>query len=62
MSIFFFLQGRPTEAMTELKPLNYGEIEAKDFIPGAEALAVAEGEESSEVCIIFTLQLVCTFL
>ncbi|XP_065578195.1 protein SDA1 homolog isoform X2 [Artemia franciscana] len=41
-------RGRPTEAMTELKPLNYGEIEAKDFIPGAEALAVAEGEESSE--------------
>lgn len=41
-----FLQGRPTEASTEAKIKDYGELEAKDYIPGAEVLEVEE--ESKE--------------
>lgn len=40
-----FLQGRPTEASTEAKIKDYGELEAKDYIPGAEVL---EAEEESK--------------
>ena len=31
-------QGRPIEATVELKSKKYGEIVAKDYIPGAEVL------------------------
>ncbi|KAL1448110.1 hypothetical protein WDU94_015567 [Cyamophila willieti] len=31
-------RGRPTEASIELKVKQYGEIDAKDYVPGAEAL------------------------
>nr|CAI5859104.1 unnamed protein product [Callosobruchus analis] len=31
-------RGKPTEAMDEIEPLNYGKLEAKDYIPGAEVL------------------------
>lgn len=41
-----FLQGRPTEASKEAKIKDYGELEAKDYIPGAEVLE--EEEESKE--------------
>lgn len=33
-------RGRPTELSTETRILNYGELEAKDYIPGAEVLDV----------------------
>lgn len=32
------LQGRPTEATMELKQRQYGELDTKEHIPGAEAL------------------------
>lgn len=38
-------RGRPTEATMELTPKNYGEIEAKDYVPGAEVLLKNETEE-----------------
>ncbi|XP_068190469.1 protein SDA1 homolog isoform X1 [Antennarius striatus] len=40
-------RGRPTEASTEARIKDYGELEAKDYIPGAEVLEVEkeEGEE-----------------
>lgn len=31
-------QGRPTEATVELKSKKYGEVDARDYIPGAEVL------------------------
>ncbi|XP_054468221.1 protein SDA1 homolog [Anoplopoma fimbria] len=36
-------RGRPTEASKETKIMDYGELEAKDYIPGAEVLEVEEG-------------------
>uniref|UniRef100_A0A671V7H0 Protein SDA1 n=1 Tax=Sparus aurata TaxID=8175 RepID=A0A671V7H0_SPAAU len=45
-------RGRPTEASAEAKIKDYGELEAKDYIPGAEVLEVdgekKEGEEDEE--------------
>uniref|UniRef100_UPI003AAD8B39 protein SDA1 homolog isoform X2 n=1 Tax=Centroberyx gerrardi TaxID=166262 RepID=UPI003AAD8B39 len=38
-------RGRPTEASTEAKMKDYGELEAKDYIPGAEVLEVEEEEK-----------------
>ncbi|XP_056259506.1 protein SDA1 homolog [Seriola aureovittata] len=35
-------RGRPTEASAEAKIKDYGELEAKDYIPGAEVLEVEE--------------------
>lgn len=44
-----FLQGRPTEASAEAKIKDYGELEAKDYIPGAEVLeAEEENKEDDE--------------
>lgn len=43
-----FVQGRPTEASTEAKIKDYGELEAKDYIPGAEVLEVDEETEEKE--------------
>ena len=37
-------QGKPTQAMKEAEPLQYGQLTAKDYIPGAEILP-----ETSEV-------------
>ncbi|CAJ1070746.1 protein SDA1 homolog [Xyrichtys novacula] len=43
-------RGRPTEASAEAKIKDYGELEAKDYIPGAEVLAIEEedGEKEGE--------------
>ncbi|KAG8010789.1 Protein SDA1-like protein [Nibea albiflora] len=45
-------RGRPTEASSEAKIKDYGELEAKDYIPGAEVLEVEvenkEGEEDED--------------
>ena len=43
----FPVQGKVTEAMKEAEPLQYGQLKAKDFIPGTEVLkeAPSEGEE-----------------
>uniref|UniRef100_A0A8B9RNF1 Protein SDA1 n=1 Tax=Astyanax mexicanus TaxID=7994 RepID=A0A8B9RNF1_ASTMX len=44
-------RGKPTEASTEAKIQQYGELEAKDYIPGAEVLEVEEqpkGEEDED--------------
>lgn len=38
-------RGRPTEATAELTPKNYGQLEAKDYVPGAEVLLRKENEE-----------------
>uniref|UniRef100_A0A672HFF8 Protein SDA1 n=1 Tax=Salarias fasciatus TaxID=181472 RepID=A0A672HFF8_SALFA len=40
-------RGRPTEASTEAKIKEYGELQARDFIPGAEVLEV-EGENKED--------------
>jgi hypothetical protein len=37
-----FLQGRPTEATKEASVLTYGDIDRKDYIPGAEVLKTEE--------------------
>lgn len=43
------IQGRPTEASSEAKIKDYGELEAKDYIPGAEVLEVdVENKEGKE--------------
>ncbi|KAJ8286649.1 hypothetical protein GJAV_G00041560 [Gymnothorax javanicus] len=41
-------RGKPTEASTEARIQDYGELEAKDFIPGAEVLDVEEVKEGDE--------------
>ncbi|XP_053702265.1 protein SDA1 homolog [Synchiropus splendidus] len=43
-------RGRPTEASAEARIKGYGELEAKDYIPGAEVLEEEkkEGEETDE--------------
>lgn len=38
-------RGKPTESSKEAKIQNYGELEAKDYIPGAEVLEVEEKAE-----------------
>lgn len=38
-------RGRPTEATMELTPKSYGQLEAKDYVPGAEVLLKKETEE-----------------
>lgn len=40
-------RGRPTEASVEFKALQYGELDAKDYIPGTEVLDVAEPEDDA---------------
>lgn len=42
------VQGRPTEASAEAKIKNYGELEARDYIPGAEVLEVEEENKEGE--------------
>uniref|UniRef100_A0A8C1IW94 Protein SDA1 n=1 Tax=Cyprinus carpio TaxID=7962 RepID=A0A8C1IW94_CYPCA len=39
-------RGKPTESSKEAKIQNYGELEAKDYIPGAEVLEVEEKSAS----------------
>lgn len=46
--MFDGVQGRPTEASTEAKIKDYGELEAKDYIPGAEVLEVEEEKKEGE--------------
>lgn len=41
-------RGKPTEATKELKPKQYGELDAKDFIPGAEALDEKPDDEDNK--------------
>uniref|UniRef100_A0A4W6CDA3 Protein SDA1 n=1 Tax=Lates calcarifer TaxID=8187 RepID=A0A4W6CDA3_LATCA len=41
-------RGRPTEASAEAKIKDYGELEAKDYIPGAEVLEVEEENKEGE--------------
>jgi protein SDA1 len=38
-------RGRPTEATQELVSLNYGQIDAKDYVPGAEVLLREDNEQ-----------------
>ncbi|PNF39265.1 SDA1-like protein [Cryptotermes secundus] len=42
-------RGRPTEASIELKSKKYGEVDAKDYIPGAEVL-LQNGTEGTSGC------------
>nr|CAG4640710.1 EOG090X030C [Eulimnadia texana] len=41
-------RGRPTEAMGELQTKAYGALEAKDYVPGAEAVALDPDEASED--------------
>ncbi|OWK13833.1 SDAD1, partial [Cervus elaphus hippelaphus] len=41
-------RGKPTEASIEARVQEYGELDAKDYIPGAEILEVENGEENAE--------------
>ncbi|XP_027880406.1 protein SDA1 homolog [Xiphophorus couchianus] len=41
-------RGRPTEASKEAKIKDYGELEAKDYIPGAEVLEVEEENKEED--------------
>lgn len=41
-------RGRPTESSVEARIQDYGELEAKDYIPGAEVLDVEENQEGAE--------------
>lgn len=45
---FISIQGRPTEASAEAKIKEYGELEAKDYIPGAEVLEEEANKEDGE--------------
>lgn len=42
-------RGRPTEASEELDTLDYGKVDAKDYVPGAEVLLDKEAEENIEI-------------
>lgn len=39
------VQGKPTEASVEARIHGYGELDAKDYIPGAEVLEVEDQKE-----------------
>uniref|UniRef100_A0A8C4MK30 Protein SDA1 n=1 Tax=Equus asinus TaxID=9793 RepID=A0A8C4MK30_EQUAS len=41
-------RGKPTEASIEARVQEYGELDAKDYIPGAEILEVEKEEENAE--------------
>lgn len=41
-------RGKPTEASAEAKIKDYGELEAKDYIPGAEVLELEDKKEGNE--------------
>uniref|UniRef100_A0A8D8TFG0 Protein SDA1 n=1 Tax=Cacopsylla melanoneura TaxID=428564 RepID=A0A8D8TFG0_9HEMI len=41
-------RGRPTEASIELKVKQYGETDAKDYVPGAEALVNDKGKKKTK--------------
>ena len=42
-------RGRPTEASASIEPTKYGEIKAKDFVPGAEVLLKSSQKESVDI-------------
>lgn len=42
---FVNVQGKPTEASVEARIHEYGELDAKDYIPGAEVLEVEDQKE-----------------
>lgn len=48
LSAEFSSQGKPTESSTEAQIQNYGELGAKDYIPGAEILEMDKEEEDGE--------------
>lgn len=41
-------QGRPTESSKDAKIQDYGQLEARDYIPGAEVLEVEKAEEEDD--------------
>ncbi|CAK1596107.1 unnamed protein product [Parnassius mnemosyne] len=41
-------RGRPTEALTEIKAKQYGELDIKDYIPGSEVLLERKEEKNVE--------------
>lgn len=46
LNVYFVnLQGKPTEASSEARIHEYGELDAKDYIPGAEVLDVESQKE-----------------
>lgn len=42
-------RGRPTEATADLHTLKYGEVNAKDYVPGAEVLLDKSHSETLEI-------------
>lgn len=43
-----YFQGRPTEAALEIVPKKYGEVDAKEFVSGAEVLLETESKETCD--------------
>ncbi|XP_019621562.1 PREDICTED: protein SDA1 homolog isoform X2 [Branchiostoma belcheri] len=41
-------RGKPTEASAEVKALQYGEVDAKDYVPGAEVLPEEQPQQEDE--------------
>ncbi|CAH1267241.1 SDAD1 [Branchiostoma lanceolatum] len=41
-------RGKPTEASAEAKALRYGEVDAKDYVPGAEVLSEEQPQQEGE--------------
>ncbi|XP_060535794.1 protein SDA1 homolog [Cylas formicarius] len=37
-------RGRPTEASAEIEPIDYGKMDAKDYVPGSEVLLAVEDD------------------
>ena len=44
--IWFYVQGRPTQSMEEGGVKEYGAVDAKDYIPGAEVLKENDEKEN----------------
>ena len=42
------MQGRPTEAVKELKVLGYGQTDARSYVAGAEAIPEQEAKKEQD--------------
>lgn len=44
----FYCQGKPTESTVDIKVRKYGEVDAEDFVKGAEVLSEANDGDVTE--------------
>lgn len=56
--VFCIFQGRPTEAAIEMKAKQFGEMDAKDFVPGAEVLT----KSKPKVTMVFIVKFIYTHI